>query len=183
MSIRLPEHQRGGDKTQPSAGLLLRPARPPRPSSSTCPSNVLITACRLTFRRAARSSISRNIPGVKSTLTLCTGRTKVNLLVNQADTSSPRDAIPASSAAVGVLLDVFGIALSTESLLLHVVEELFVHDLPVHDLVNGDLLHREPSAFGLKSNVQFESHREVRPRNQRTFDGDRVDFVISRPPF
>jgi hypothetical protein len=35
----------------------------------------------------------------------------VNLLVKCADTSSPREAIPASSSAVGVLLDVFGIAM------------------------------------------------------------------------
>jgi len=35
----------------------------------------------------------------------------VNLLVKWAETSSPLDAIPAISSAVGVLLDVFGIVL------------------------------------------------------------------------
>jgi hypothetical protein len=47
---------------------------------------------------------------VRSTFTRRTGRTTVNLLVKQAETSSPRDAIAAISSAVGALLDVFGIA-------------------------------------------------------------------------
>src|ERR1035441_1566403 len=61
--------------------------------------------------RAARSSRSRSMPGVKSTFTRRTGLTTVNLLVKYREMSSPRDAISAISSAVHVPLDVFGIAL------------------------------------------------------------------------
>jgi hypothetical protein len=51
------------------------------------------------------------MPSVKSTLTRRTGLTTVNLLEKYAEMSSPRDAISAISSALGVLLDVLGIAL------------------------------------------------------------------------
>src|SRR5262245_8929452 len=70
-----------------------------------------MTACLLTFNRAARSSNWRNIPSVKSTFTRWMGLTTVNLLVKNDEMSSPRDAISAISSALGDFLDVFGIAL------------------------------------------------------------------------
>jgi len=68
-----------------------------------------MTACRLTLSRAARSSSSRNIPSVRSTFTRRTGRTTVNWLVKNFETSSPRVAILAISSAEGDRLDLFGI--------------------------------------------------------------------------
>src|SRR5579863_8411747 len=63
------------------------------------------------FSLAARSSRSRSMPWVRSTFTRRTGRTTVNLLLKYLEISSPRDAISAISSALGIFLDVFGIAL------------------------------------------------------------------------
>ena len=68
--------------------------------SSALFSSVLITACLLIFNRAARSSSWRNMPGVRSTFTLRTGLTTVNLFVKYEETSSPREAFSAISSAV-----------------------------------------------------------------------------------
>lgn len=51
-----------------------------------------MTAWRLTFKRAARSSRARNIPSVRSTFTRRIGLTTLNRLVKNEDTSSPWDA-------------------------------------------------------------------------------------------
>jgi len=77
--------------------------------SNALRSKVLITACRLTLSRAARSSSSRNIPCVKSTFTRRTGRTTENSLVKWLEISSPRVAISAISSGEGPRLDLIGI--------------------------------------------------------------------------
>src|SRR5258707_6700087 len=66
---------------------------------------------------------------------------------------------------------------------LHVVEEFFAHDLAVVDFVDSNLFHGEPPLFGLKGDVQLERYREVRARDEWTFNFAGVDFVISGPPF
>src|SRR6266566_3972785 len=66
---------------------------------------------------------------------------------------------------------------------LHAVEKLFVHNLPVGDFVNSNFFHFEPFALWLKRDVQLENHREMRTRDNRTFDSGRVNFVVSGPPF
>ena len=65
----------------------------------------------------------------------------------------------------------------------HALEELFVHDLAVGDFAGRHLFHRESSGLRLKRDGQFECHREVRARDQRTLNSGQAHFVVSGLPF
>ncbi len=92
--------------------------------------------------------------------------------------------VSSTGLSVGYGLDVrrTQIVGGTKCLCLHVVEEFFVDDLAVGDLIDGDLFHCEPFASRLERRVHLESHREMRTRHERTFDTYRVDVVVSGPP-
>ena len=66
---------------------------------------------------------------------------------------------------------------------LHAVKELFVNDFSVDDFIDSDLFHREALGLRLKRHVQLISDCEVRTRYERTLNFQRVDLMVSGPPF
>src|SRR5690348_16725342 len=72
---------------------------------------------------------------------------------------------------------------SEYSLNLHVVEELFVHDLAVGDLVDTHFFHGEPLGLRFKRDVELERNGEMRAGDERALDLRGVNLVIRHPPF